>query len=134
MLFFDKFFVNSKKNIRRATIDDLIQRKDNLVFLDFDGVINTEGRANKKCIRYLNRFCKKYHCHIVVSSSWKNYYEYKEFLYHSGLHKDIIIDGTTERLRNRTEEIKKYVFNFKTEKETKEFYEKLDQEIEKLNK
>ena len=93
----------------RETIKNFTDKKDNLLFLDFDGVINTEGKVNKRCMRYLNRFCKRFQCRIVVSSSWKFYFDYKAFLYQSGLKRDIIIEGKTDVLKSRAAEIKKFV-------------------------
>lgn len=94
---------------RRETIEQLIEKKDNILFLDYDGVVNTESQFDPKCIHYLNKFCRKYHFHIVVCSSWRNYYHYKEILYAAGLDKNIIIDGKTDEDKNRVTEIKKYV-------------------------
>lgn len=107
-----RFF--QKRNICQEKIKDLIEQKENLLFLDYDGVVNTSGKDgvkifNRNCIRHLNKLCKKYDFRIVVSSSWKHYYNYKSILYHAGLDPDIPIEGKTEDLKNREEEILKYV-------------------------
>lgn len=108
-------FFLKRKNGRRESINQLLEKKDNILFLDYDGVVNTDEDKNStphfdaKCIRYLNRFCEKNHFHIVVSSSWKNYYHYKEVLYSAGLHRSVIIDGKTDECSSRSLEIKNYI-------------------------
>ena len=91
---------------------------DNILFLDYDGVINTDinnyGQLpfNKVCIDNVNRLCKEYNLKIVVISSWKKYANYIDILYESGLDKDITIIGKTDILNgSREEEIKQYLYN-----------------------
>lgn len=68
---------------------------NNIIFLDFDGVINldinnyTGPFNNKEQMENLNRFCLKYNFKIVVSSSWRKNLNYKDVLYKSGLDKRI---------------------------------------------
>ena len=48
----------------------------NVIFLDFDGVINTANYSSnidmEKRIRLLAIICKKYDCKIVIASSHKD--------------------------------------------------------------
>mgnify|MGYP004464315639 FL=1 len=68
---------------------------NNIIFLDFDGVINldinnyTGPFNNKEQMENLNRFCLKYNFKIVVRSSWRKNLNYKDVLYKSGLDKRI---------------------------------------------
>ena len=61
----------------------------NIIFLDYDGVINTKIEEfdgyfdNPEAIHYLNKLCKEFHFDIVVTSSWRHHSGYKDFLYHS---------------------------------------------------
>lgn len=89
---------------------------DNILFLDYDGVINTENDNfngqfdNPEAIYYIGKFCMEYNFQIVVTSSWKHNPNYKDFLYNSGLDKKITIIGCTEStFKGREYEIKKYL-------------------------
>lgn len=89
---------------------------DNVVFLDFDGVINIKPHdfdgtfKNQDAIYYLNKLCLETGFKIVVCSSWRNHMDYKEFLYNSGLDKSIEILGKTGSSYHGKEfEIKKYL-------------------------
>ena len=87
----------------------------NIVFLDYDGVVNTlwfDGenekpyynfpRHNKvnnfQAICWLNKFCKEYNAKIVVTSTWRHSDNYMECLYNGGLDKSIEILGKTKNL------------------------------------
>ena len=89
---------------------------DNVVFLDFDGVINIKSDnfsgtfENPDAIYYLNKLCNETGFKIVVCSSWRNHMDYKEFLYNSGLDKNIEILGKTGTSHYGKEfEIKNYL-------------------------
>lgn len=89
---------------------------NNIVFLDFDGVINLDvnnytGPFNdKKQMKNLNKFCIENNFKIVVISSWRKYSNYKEILYNSGLNRNISIIGSTEVLeKDRESEIIDYL-------------------------
>lgn len=89
---------------------------DNYVFLDYDGVINVGHKGihdrfdNKEAIFCLNKLCLKYYFKIVVVSSWRNYPNYKELLYNSGLNPKIeIIGKTINSNQGREYEIKEYL-------------------------
>lgn len=106
--------------------------KNNIVFLDYDGVVNTiiwdkdgkcgfnypsDGKVNNyQAIMWLNELCKKTHAKIVVSSTWRYCCEdvsYQDCLYNGGLDKNIEIIGCTDVIEDqtRTEEIKTYLEN-----------------------
>lgn len=87
----------------------------NIVFLDYDGVVNTlmfdgEKEApyfnfpednkvnNYQAVCWLNKLCKEYDMKIVVTSTWRVYDNYKECLYNGGLDKSIEILGRTKKL------------------------------------
>lgn len=82
----------------------------NIVFLDYDGVVNTliysekdndfnfnfpkDNKVNNyQAVKWLEKLCKEYKAKIVVTSSWREYDNYKECLYNGGLSKDIEIIG-----------------------------------------
>lgn len=77
---------------------------NNIVFLDFDGVLNlditnyTGNIKAKEPIENLNKFCLENNFKIVVISSWRKSLNCKELLYESGLDKQIEILGTTDVL------------------------------------
>jgi hypothetical protein len=101
----DKILKQNVKKRNKILSNDL----DNVVFLDFDGVINLDSNNyagpfyNAKLINNLNKFCLKYNFKIVVISSWRKYSNYREILYNSGLDKKIPILGCTESLETDRE-------------------------------
>lgn len=108
----DKILKRNKKKRRKELSDDL----DNILFLDFDGVINLDLNnysgpfKNSYLIENLNKICINYNFKIVVISSWRKYSNYKEILYNSGLDKKIEILGATDNLeKDRESEIIKYL-------------------------
>ena len=97
-----------------------------VIFLDYDGVVNTpiwnkEGKCgynfpsdgkvnNYQAIMWLNELCKKTNSKIVISSTWRyccGDVSYQDCLYNAGLDKKIEIVGCTDWFGNytRTEEI-----------------------------
>lgn len=86
-----------------------------VVFLDYDGVINIEPGTfngyfdNPEAIRYLNKFCLEFKYNIVVTSSWRRHPEYQNFLYDSGLNRDIHIIGCTS-VTNKGREFEIYSY------------------------
>jgi hypothetical protein len=106
--------------------------KFNVVFLDFDGVINTlVGRDhfgkekfgfnlpkammvnNLPNVVLLSRLCLEYDLKIVVISTWRfldKKYPVKEVLYNSGLSKLVDVHGMTSNFFGiRSKEIEKYL-------------------------
>ena len=103
----------------------------NILFLDFDGVINIPYWSYKKgklecdfnmpwdnkvndfqAIQWVSEFCEKYNYEIVVSSTWRlNNYDYKTCLYNSGLRKTVKVVGATKSLvdKGRGDEISLYL-------------------------
>lgn len=89
---------------------------NNIVFLDFDGVLNldinnyTGNFKAKEPMKNLNKFCIENNFKIVVISSWRKSLNYKELLYESGLNENIEILGATENLeKDRESEIIDYL-------------------------
>jgi hypothetical protein len=98
--------------IRRDNFNKNI--KNNLLFLDFDGVINIPifnfslftnkeledlyNKANPDRIKNLNKLCKMFNLNIVISSSWRiSGLEYCiDYLLKSGLDPSINIVGMTK--------------------------------------
>ena len=101
-----------------------------IIFLDYDGVVNTpiwnekgkcgynhpsDGKVNNyQAIMWLNELCKKTNSKIVVSSTWRyccHDVSYQDCLYNAGLDKSIEIIGCTDWFGNetRTDEIKSYL-------------------------
>ena len=89
----------------------------NVVFLDFDGVVNTpiwkrddnyelhceynhprDGYLNNfQAIQWVSEFCEKYNYHIVVTSTWRRFVEdLQELLDDSGLREGIKVIDRTE--------------------------------------
>ncbi len=103
------------KNNRKQQQKSLSEERDNVLFLDYDGVINIDpyNFGNKPydehCMANVNRLCKEFNLKIVVSSSWKNYPDYQSRLYVSGLDESITILGKTDTFGFREEEIKEYI-------------------------
>ena len=73
----------------------------NIVFLDYDGVVNTpiwnssgtnctfnfpeDNKVNNfQSVQWVSEFCQKFNYKIVVSSSWRFYTNYKDCLYNGG--------------------------------------------------
>lgn len=102
--------------------------KSNVVFLDYDGVVNTpmwspDGKRcsfgfpsdnkvnNFQCVQWVSEFCQKYGYSIVVSSTWRFDSNYKECLVNGGLRDGIEILGRTPHLsgENREAEIQQYL-------------------------
>lgn len=102
---------------KRKRIKELSDELDNILFLDYDGVINLDinnyghKTFDKNSIDNLNKFCHKHNMKIVVISSWRKYPNYKKILYQSGLDCDIDIIGKTIFLGSRESEIKDYLKN-----------------------
>lgn len=96
-----------------------------------DGVVNTpmwnekgtscrygwpsDGKVNNfQAVQWLSEACKKFHYDIVVTSTWRDKYNYKECLINGGLRAGIEILGKTEHLDvsegwSRGYEIQKYI-------------------------
>lgn len=114
-----------------------------VVFLDFDGVINTiqiykeqserndrisakgyffdmcnsskKRVSNMQAVIWLDKICHDYDLKIVISSTWRiNYKDSVEALYNSGLSKDIDVVGYTPWDNDsRGSQIKKYLSEHK---------------------
>lgn len=99
----------------------------NVVFLDYDGVVNTpmwdlEGKHcrfnfpednsvnNFQCVQWVSEFCQKYDYSIVVTSTWRMDKNYVECLQNGGLRPGIQVLGRTKiRHSPRGEEIMEYL-------------------------
>ena len=102
----------------------------NVIFLDFDGVINTpiwsvkngelscdynhpsDGTVNNfQAVQWVSEFCEKYNYHIVVSSTWRiGDFDLAKCLYDSGLRRRIKVIGVTPRLyTSRGDEITEWL-------------------------
>lgn len=106
---------------------------DCIIFLDYDGVVNTvywgiyKGQFkadyshphmgfvnNYQAICWLNELYKKNPYDIVVTSTWRMSDNYKECLYNGGLNKNIKIIGRTPILHTtRGDEIKEWLITNK---------------------
>lgn len=102
----------------------------NVIFLDYDGVVNTpmwsvDGKRctcnfpednqvnNFQAVQWVSEFFQKYEYAIVVSSSWRFEYNYKDCLTNGGLRSDVEILGKTPYIScgNRGLEIKLYLLD-----------------------
>ena len=91
-------------------------KKHNVIFLDYDGVISVpsdnfkENIVNEQAIKYLNQLCLDFDFDLVISSSWRKYPKYKDLFYSFGIDKDIKILGCTEiNNKGRVEQVKDYL-------------------------
>lgn len=92
----------------------------NVLFLDYDGVVNTPQWSVKnekwrcrfnmpsdntvndvQCVQWLSEFCEKYDYAIVVTSTWRFHPNYKDCLTNAGLRHGINILGATPNLPNQ---------------------------------
>ena len=103
-----------------------------VIFLDYDGVVNTpmwndkgtkctysfpkEGKVNNfQAVQWISECCQKFHYDIVVTSTWRCSPNYKDCLINGGLRPGIEILGRTEDLWHpdhdscRGDEIAKYL-------------------------
>lgn len=104
------------KTNKKKRIKELADNLDNILFLDFDGVINLDENNysglfnNSELINNLSSFCLIYNFKIVVISSWRKYSNYKDILYNSGLDRKVEIIGATDNLeKDRESEVIKYL-------------------------
>lgn len=84
----------------------------NVVFLDYDGVVNTpmwneagtrcgynfpeDGRVNNfQCVQWVSEFCEKCGYDIVVSSTWRMDENYIDCLKNGGLRSGVKVIGKT---------------------------------------
>lgn len=100
----------------------------NVVFLDYDGVVNTpmwdadgehcrcnfplDNKVNNfQAVQWVSEFCQTYRYDIVVTSTWRSYDNYKDCLINGGLRTGIKILGRTPYVLNkeRGDEIQKYL-------------------------
>ena len=115
-MFWKKNIDKILKQNKKKRIKELSDELDNVVFLDFDGVINLDLNNysgpfnNKELIDNLNKLCLENNFKIVVISSWRKYSNYKDILYKSGLNKKIEILGCTDNLeKDREQEVIEYL-------------------------
>lgn len=102
--------------------------KSRILFLDYDGVVNTlmwnekgtktfynyseDNKVNNfQAVQWISEFCLKYNFNIVVTSTWREEKNYKECLINGGLRSGIEILGCTKILDGKTrgEEIENYL-------------------------
>lgn len=84
----------------------------NVVFLDYDGVVNTpmwdaDGKHcrfnfpednsvnNFQCVQWVSEFCQKYGYSVVVSSTWRMDKNYIDCLRNGGLREGVEVVGKT---------------------------------------
>ena len=85
------------KQLKKSRNNYFSGELNNIVFLDFDGVLNldvtnyTGNFKDKEPIANLNKFCLNNEFKIVVISSWRKSLNYKRILYESGLDEKIEI-------------------------------------------
>jgi hypothetical protein len=101
----------------------------NVIFLDYDGVVNTpqwtkkadgtfncrynfpeDGKVNDwQSVQWVSEFCQRYGYSIVVSSTWRTERNYKECLVNGGLRNGIEVLGRTPDCGPRGDEIATYL-------------------------
>lgn len=104
-----------------------------VVFLDFDGVINSiqwiknkddkwkiKHSINPQAIQWVSEFCEKYNYKVIISSTWRygGLEECKKYLYDNGFRKSIDIIDTTPIIhgKERGDEITEWLNNHPVEK------------------
>ena len=101
-----------------------------VLFLDYDGVVNTpmwdndgikcrynhsgDGYVNNfQALQWISELCEKYNYKIVVSSTWRFWDNYIDCLFAGGLREDVEVIGCTPVLRHpnvtRGEEIQAWL-------------------------
>jgi len=104
----------------------------NVVFLDYDGVVNIplwyyddsnkllctynypeDGKVNSwQAVQWVSEFCERFDYSIVISSSWRSDSNYQDCLRNGGLRKNIEIIGRTPIFhKERGDEITAYLKN-----------------------
>lgn len=93
-----------------------MKQKDNVIFLDFDGVLNkklddfSESAANPEAVFYVNKLCLENDFKIVVCSSWRHRDNYEQILHDIGIDEKIGVLGKTKNNPNgREAEIKDFL-------------------------
>lgn len=100
----------------------------NILFLDYDGVVNTpiwnelgtscnygtpfQGRVNNfQAVQWVSEFCEKFSYDIVVTSSWRMDPKYTVYLRQGGLRETVKIIGRTPRNNGkcRGDEIQEWI-------------------------
>jgi len=91
----------------------------NVVFLDYDGVVNTamwddngidcrfnfpsDNKVNNfQAVQWVSEFCERYNYDIVVTSTWRVYDNYIECLRNGGLRGGIAVLGRTPEIHGGT--------------------------------
>ena len=100
---------------------------ENVIFLDYDGVVNTliydsaredfyfnfpkdNSVNNYQACKWIEKLCKENNAKIVVISTWRRYENYKECLYNGGLSRNIeIIDKIDDCYNSKSQGIVKYL-------------------------
>ena len=101
---------------------------DNILFLDYDGVVNTkmwslyqgewefrynfpcDGKVNnEQAVQWVSEFCEKYKYDIVVISSWRIEDNYTDCLINAGLRKSIRILDRVSLHKSKNEAIRDYI-------------------------
>ena len=92
----------------------------NVLFLDYDGVVNTpiwehvpnrgwrcrfnmpqDNKVNDlQAVQWISEFCLKYDYYIVITSTWRSYPNWRECLQNAGLRPGVKIIGKTPSLRD----------------------------------
>ena len=100
----------------------------NVVFLDYDGVVNIAmwNKEGTRCffnipeddkvnhfqaVQWVSKFCQKFDYKIVVTSTWRRWSNYQDCLINGGLRDGIEILGKTDEIfdGSRGDEIQKYL-------------------------
>ena len=93
-----------------------MEKPKGLIFLDFDGVLNSDayfarfpeakgnGNLDSRGVEKLNRFIESTHCHVVISSTWRegrSVRELQKILCERGFKYPTRIIGKTAKLEDR---------------------------------
>lgn len=112
-------------------MEKLDSEKTNIIFLDYDGVVNTlmfgkkreepyfnfpndNSVNNYQAVKWLEKLCLEFKAKIVVTSTWRLDINYKECLYNGGLSPNIEIIGKTDNEGcRRINQIQRWIDNNK---------------------
>lgn len=116
------------KTVFPPALNNATAIKMNIVFLDYDGVVNTlmwDERGDKcgyyypddnmvnnfQAVQWVSEFCEKAGYCIVVTSSWRLCDNYIDCLINGGLRDNVPVVGKTPYLKgsNRADEIRHYL-------------------------
>jgi hypothetical protein len=106
-------------NIRLKCVQEEISNGKRVIFLDIDGVLNRIGTNDGNnyfdpdCVDQLRRIVKETGAKVVLSTSWREFADWKNMLiqFFHAIRIEVIDCTAVKENENRTEEIKEWIRN-----------------------